>query len=44
MEKTKDTCDVCEKEKESTFSDNLGKYMCRGCWNAYGELCNYGLA
>lgn len=44
MEDSKDYCDVCEKEKESSYSKNLEQYLCEECWDDYGEACHYGLA
>ena len=44
MTETKSVCDVCEKEKESTYSENIKEFMCEDCWDAYGESCVQGLA
>lgn len=42
-EKIKYICEVCEKDKESTYSNNLEKFLCENCWDEYGEFCNRGL-
>ena len=44
MEEMKDICEVCEQEKELTYSKNLKKFMCEDCWDEYGEMCHNGLA
>lgn len=44
MSETKKICDVCEKEKESTYSENLKEFICDDCFDVYGDLCALGLA
>ncbi len=44
MKEVKQVCDVCGKEKESTYSNNLKEYLCEDCWDEYGEACHNGLA
>jgi hypothetical protein len=43
VEETKAVCDVCEKEKELTYSKNLEKYMCEDCLDEHDEGCRDGL-
>jgi len=43
VEETKEICDVCAKQKESTYSKNLEKYMCEDCWDELDEGCRDGL-